>query len=148
MPHFWGTISGSEVIVKLRQVNVSFHTCFSSPVSSVRTWVELVSKNCYLFNSILFSPHPAMLKSIVRAAGAAVRVSSVTSSATTRTLPFSCAALCSPCSVTTQPITRALWMLSNNGTSTGYRPKLFSSKVMNPSVSCGCGALHTEGKLT
>ncbi|XP_003977011.1 complement component 1 Q subcomponent-binding protein, mitochondrial [Takifugu rubripes] len=86
-----------------------------------------------------------MLKHIVRAAGAAVRVSSATSSATTRTLPFSCAALCSPCSVTTQPITRALWMLSNNGTSTGYRPKLFSSKVIYPSVSCGCGALHTEG---
>lgn len=89
-----------------------------------------------------------MLKSIVRAAGAAVRVSSVTSSSTTRTLPFSCAALCAPCSATTRPFTRSLWMLSNNGASAGYRPKLFSSNVMKPRVSCGCGGLHTEGELT
>lgn len=36
-------------------------------------------------------------------------------------------------------------MLNNNGASSGYRPKLFSSKALNPSVSCGCGGLHTEG---
>merc|ERR1719268_258578 len=36
-------------------------------------------------------------------------------------------------------------MLNNNGASSGYRPKLFSSKVLSPSVSCGCGGLHTEG---
>ncbi|KAK7925659.1 hypothetical protein WMY93_007969 [Mugilogobius chulae] len=36
-------------------------------------------------------------------------------------------------------------MFSNSGASSGYRPKLFSSKVLSPSVSCGCGGLHTEG---
>ncbi|XP_006806853.1 complement component 1 Q subcomponent-binding protein, mitochondrial, partial [Neolamprologus brichardi] len=45
----------------------------------------------------------------------------------------------------TRPFTRSLWMLSNNGASSGYRPKLFSSKLLSPSVSCGCGGLHTEG---
>lgn len=88
-----------------------------------------------------------MLKSIVRAAGAAVRAASVVNSPTTRTLPFSCAALCSPCSAATRPFTRSLWMLSNNGASSGYRPKLFSSNVMKPPVSCGCGGLHTDGGL-
>ncbi|CAF98520.1 unnamed protein product, partial [Tetraodon nigroviridis] len=86
-----------------------------------------------------------MLKSIVRAVGAAVRVSPVSISSTTRTLPFSCAALNSPCSAKTRPFTRSLWMLSNSGASSGYRPKLFSSNVMKPPVSCGCGGLHTEG---
>uniref|UniRef100_A0AAV2JDQ8 Complement component 1 Q subcomponent-binding protein, mitochondrial n=1 Tax=Knipowitschia caucasica TaxID=637954 RepID=A0AAV2JDQ8_KNICA len=36
-------------------------------------------------------------------------------------------------------------MLNNSGASSGYRPKLFSSKVLSPSFSCGCGGLHTEG---
>lgn len=36
-------------------------------------------------------------------------------------------------------------MMNNNGASSGYRPKLFRSKVLSPSVSCGCGGLHTEG---
>lgn len=36
-------------------------------------------------------------------------------------------------------------MLSNSGASSGYRPKLFTSKVLSPSVSCGCGGLHTDG---
>lgn len=110
--------------------------------------VELVFENYNSFISVVSLSHPAMLKSIVRAAGAAVRVSSVTSSSTTRTLPFRCAALCSPCSATTRPFTRSLWMLSNNGASSGYRPKLFSSNVIKPPLSCGCGGLHTEGGLT
>uniref|UniRef100_A0A3P8T3Y3 Complement component 1 Q subcomponent-binding protein, mitochondrial n=1 Tax=Amphiprion percula TaxID=161767 RepID=A0A3P8T3Y3_AMPPE len=68
-----------------------------------------------------------MLKSVVRSVGAAVRLSSATTS-TARALPLSC------------PMLRSL---SRN--SSGYRPKLFSSKVLSPSVSCGCGGLHTEG---
>ncbi|KAA8586423.1 hypothetical protein FQN60_000259 [Etheostoma spectabile] len=85
-----------------------------------------------------------MLKSVVRAVGAAVRLSSATTS-TARALPLSCPTLRSPSSATTRPFTRSLWMLNNNGASSGYRPKLFSSKMLNPSVSCGCGGLHTEG---
>ncbi|KAK1882243.1 Complement component 1 Q subcomponent-binding protein mitochondrial [Dissostichus eleginoides] len=85
-----------------------------------------------------------MLKSVVRAVGAAVRLSSVATS-TARTLPLSCPTLCSPSSATTRPFTRSLWMLNNNGASSGYKPKLFSSKALNPSISCGCGSLHTEG---
>ncbi|XP_014880107.1 complement component 1 Q subcomponent-binding protein, mitochondrial [Poecilia latipinna] len=85
-----------------------------------------------------------MLKSVVRAVGAAVRLSSAASSAA-RALPLSCPTLRSPGSATIRPFTRSLWMLKNNGASSGYRPKLLSSKVLNPSVSCGCGGLHTEG---
>ncbi|XP_063342356.1 complement component 1 Q subcomponent-binding protein, mitochondrial [Pelmatolapia mariae] len=85
-----------------------------------------------------------MLKSVVRAVGAAARLSSASTS-TARVLPLSYPALRSPSSAITRPFTRSLWMLSNNGASSGYRPKLFSSKVLSPSVSCGCGGLHTEG---
>nr|XP_020468046.1 complement component 1 Q subcomponent-binding protein, mitochondrial [Monopterus albus] len=85
-----------------------------------------------------------MLKSVVRAVGAAVRISSSTTS-TARAVPLACATLCSPSSATIRPFTRSLWMLNNNGASSTYRPKLFSSKALNPSVSCGCGGLHTEG---
>uniref|UniRef100_A0AAX7SNY0 Complement component 1 Q subcomponent-binding protein, mitochondrial n=1 Tax=Astatotilapia calliptera TaxID=8154 RepID=A0AAX7SNY0_ASTCA len=85
-----------------------------------------------------------MLKSVVRAVGAAARLSSASTSAA-RVLPLSYPALRSPSSAISRPFTRSLWMLSNNGASSGYRPKLFSSKVLSPSVSCGCGGLHTEG---
>lgn len=85
-----------------------------------------------------------MLKSVVRAVGAAVRVTHPTAS-TARALPLSCPTLCSPSSATTRPFTRSLWLLNNNGASSGYRPRLITSKVLSPSVSCGCGGLHTEG---
>lgn len=85
-----------------------------------------------------------MLKSVVRAVGAAVRLSAAAPSAA-RALPLSCPALRSPGSATIRPFTRSLWMLNNNGASSGYRPKLLSSKALSPSVSCGCGGLHTEG---
>ncbi|XP_054899273.1 complement component 1 Q subcomponent-binding protein, mitochondrial [Poeciliopsis prolifica] len=85
-----------------------------------------------------------MLKSVARAVGAAVRLYSVAPSAA-RALPLSYPALRSPGSATIRPFTRSLWMLNNNGASSGYRPNLLSSKVLNPSVSCGCGGLHTEG---
>lgn len=87
-----------------------------------------------------------MLKSVVRAVGAAARLSSASTSAA-RVLPLSYPALRSPSPAITRPFTRSLWMLSNNGASSGYRPKLFSSKVLSPSVSCGCGGLHTEGDV-
>ncbi|XP_005926880.1 complement component 1 Q subcomponent-binding protein, mitochondrial [Haplochromis burtoni] len=85
-----------------------------------------------------------MLKSVVRAVGAAARLSSASTSAA-RVLPLSYPALRSPSPAITRPFARSLWLLSNNGASSGYRPKLFSSKVLSPSVSCGCGGLHTEG---
>ncbi|KAM7398478.1 hypothetical protein PAMA_006407 [Pampus argenteus] len=85
-----------------------------------------------------------MLKSAVRAVGAAVRLSTATTS-TARALPLSCPTLRSPSTVTLRPFTRSLWMLNNNGAVSGYRPKLFSSKVSSLSVSCRCGGLHTEG---
>ncbi|XP_041808543.1 complement component 1 Q subcomponent-binding protein, mitochondrial [Chelmon rostratus] len=85
-----------------------------------------------------------MLKSVVRAVGAAVRLSSATTS-TARALPLSCTTPSTLSSATARPFTRSLWMLSNSGASSGYRPKLFISKAWNPSVSCGCGGLHTEG---
>ncbi|TKS83625.1 Complement component 1 Q subcomponent-binding protein, mitochondrial [Collichthys lucidus] len=87
-----------------------------------------------------------MLKSVVRAVGSAVRISSAsTTSITARALPRVCPTLCPPSSATTRPFTRSLWMLNNNGASSGFRPKLFTSKAFSPSVSCGCGGLHTEG---
>lgn len=86
-----------------------------------------------------------MLKSVVRAVGSAVRLSSATASSSVRAAPLSCPVLSGPSSATARPFTRSLWMLSNSGASSGYRPKLFASKALTPSVSCGCGGLHTEG---
>lgn len=85
-----------------------------------------------------------MLKSVVRAVGSAVRLSAASGSSA-RALPLRCPALCAPSSATIRPFTRSLWVLSTGGASSGSRPKLFSSKVLSPSVSCGCGGLHTEG---
>ncbi|XP_013890013.1 complement component 1 Q subcomponent-binding protein, mitochondrial [Austrofundulus limnaeus] len=88
-----------------------------------------------------------MLKSVVRAAGAAVRLSSAAPGVSARVLPLRCPTLSSSCSATARPFTRSLWMLNNSGAASGYRPKLFSSKELFPSVSCGCGCggLHTQG---
>lgn len=86
-----------------------------------------------------------MLKSIVRAVGSAVRLSSATATSSLRAAPLHCPVLSAPSSATARPFTRSLWMLSNSGASSGYRPKLFASKALSPSVSCGCGGLHTEG---
>ncbi|XP_051903921.1 complement component 1 Q subcomponent-binding protein, mitochondrial [Hippocampus zosterae] len=84
-----------------------------------------------------------MLKSVVRAVGAALRLPTASTS-TTRALPLNCPTLCSANAATTRTFTRSLWMMNGNGAS-GYRPKLFTTKVLNPSASCGCGAMHTEG---
>jgi len=87
-----------------------------------------------------------MLKSLARAVGTAVRynVTSVPVSST-RVLPLIRPGLCSQSSAMTRPFTRSFWMMNTNGGASGYRTKLFSSKILNPSVSCGCGELHTEG---
>jgi len=85
-----------------------------------------------------------MLKSLARVVGTAVRVSPVITSSA-RVLPLTRPGLCSSSSAITRPFTRSLWMMNSNGGASGYRPKLFASKVLNPSVSCGCGGLHTEG---
>ncbi|KAF7659799.1 hypothetical protein LDENG_00292930 [Lucifuga dentata] len=85
-----------------------------------------------------------MLKSFVRAVAATVRLSTATTT-TARALPLTSPTLCSPSSATIRPFTRSLWMMNNSGASSGYRPKLFSSKVFSTPVSCGCGGLHTEG---
>nr|XP_061801809.1 complement component 1 Q subcomponent-binding protein, mitochondrial-like [Nerophis lumbriciformis] len=84
-----------------------------------------------------------MLKSVVRTVGAALRLPAASSS-TARALPLRCPQLCAPNAATARPFTRSLWMMNGNGAS-GYRPKLFTSKGLNPSASCGCGAMHTEG---
>ncbi|XP_077448532.1 complement component 1 Q subcomponent-binding protein, mitochondrial [Stigmatopora argus] len=84
-----------------------------------------------------------MLKSLVRTVGAAFRLPAVSSS-TARVLALGCPQLCAPNAATARPFTRSIWMMNGKGAS-GYRPKLFTSKVLNPSVSCGCGAMHTDG---
>ncbi|KAK0136230.1 Complement component 1 Q subcomponent-binding protein, mitochondrial [Merluccius polli] len=86
-----------------------------------------------------------MLKSLSRAVGAAVRISTITTSTTSRALPLTSPALRAPSSAAVRPFTRSLWMMNNSGASSGYRPKLFSSKSLGPAGSCGCGSLHTEG---
>ncbi|CAN9501595.1 unnamed protein product [Ophioblennius macclurei] len=82
-----------------------------------------------------------MLKSVVRAVGAAARLSA----SSTRAAPLVCPALRAPAAATTRPFTRSLWMLNSSGASSGFRPKLFSSRILTPATSCGCGGLHTEG---
>lgn len=96
------------------------------------------------FSNCLSHLFRTMLKSVVRAVGAAVRVTHAPASVA-RVLPRSCPTLCSPSSATTRPFTRSLWLLNSNGASSGYRPKLITSKLLSPSGSCGCGGLHTEG---
>lgn len=83
-----------------------------------------------------------MLRSVVRAA---VRVSTAAAGASGRAAPLLCPGLSASSSATARPFTRSLWMFSNSGASSGYRPKLFTSKLLSPAVSCGCGGLHTDG---
>ncbi|XP_071023081.1 complement component 1 Q subcomponent-binding protein, mitochondrial-like [Oncorhynchus clarkii lewisi] len=85
-----------------------------------------------------------MLKMLSRAVTTAVRISTSTMSSTGALHPLARSALCSPNSGTIRPFTRSLWMMSNNGAASGYRPKLFGSKGPSP-VSCECVSLHTEG---
>jgi len=88
-----------------------------------------------------------MLKSISRAVSIATRLTNKTSTASaTRTVePLVRSALCAPYSAPIRPFTRSIWMMCNNGAASGYRTRLFTSKGVLPTVSCGCGSLHTEG---
>ncbi|XP_030648350.1 complement component 1 Q subcomponent-binding protein, mitochondrial isoform X2 [Chanos chanos] len=70
-----------------------------------------------------------MFKSLTRAINIAARLTNKTATASTSSRPF----------------TRSIWMMCNNGASSGYRPSLLTPKGVLPSVSCGCGGLHTEG---
>ncbi|MBN3277138.1 C1QBP protein, partial [Polyodon spathula] len=88
-----------------------------------------------------------MFKSLTRVACTAARISSGTATASTsRGLEqLLRPALCAPSSVTCRPFTRSIWMLCSSGSSSGSRPGLLSSSRGIPSLSCGCGGLHTEG---
>ncbi|XP_016296836.1 complement component 1 Q subcomponent-binding protein, mitochondrial-like [Sinocyclocheilus anshuiensis] len=67
-----------------------------------------------------------MLKSVSRAVQLAARLSI---SAPPRSRAFS----------------RALWSLSSTGAASGSRPRLLTATRALPTLSCGCGSLHTEG---
>ncbi|XP_058854206.1 complement component 1 Q subcomponent-binding protein, mitochondrial-like [Acipenser ruthenus] len=88
-----------------------------------------------------------MFKSFTRVVCTAARISSGTATASTsRGLEqLLRPALCAPSSVTYRPFTRSIWMLCSSGSSSGSRPGLLSSSRGIPSLSCGCGGLHTEG---
>ncbi|MGH0154624.1 UNVERIFIED_CONTAM: hypothetical protein FKN15_037818 [Acipenser sinensis] len=88
-----------------------------------------------------------MFKSLTRVVCTAARISSGTATASTsRGLEqLLRPALCAPSSVTYRPFTRSIWMLCSSGSSSGHKPGLLSSSRGIPSLSCGCGGLHTEG---
>lgn len=88
-----------------------------------------------------------MFKSLTRVVCTAARISSGTATASTsRALEqLLRPALCAPSSVTYRPFTRSIWMLCSSGSSSGHKPGLLSSSRGIPSLSCGCGGLHTEG---
>ncbi|KAJ8412366.1 hypothetical protein AAFF_G00127020 [Aldrovandia affinis] len=88
-----------------------------------------------------------MLKSLARVVSTAARFSTRTMAGpSTRALePFGRPALCIPNSATTRPFTRSIWMLRGSGATSGSKPTLLNSSRAIPSVTCGCGGLHTEG---
>ncbi|XP_059399825.1 complement component 1 Q subcomponent-binding protein, mitochondrial-like isoform X2 [Carassius carassius] len=69
-----------------------------------------------------------MLKSVSRAVQLAARLS-ISSSAPPLRRTFS----------------RSIWSLSSSGAGSDSRPRLLTSTRALPSLSCGCGSLHTEG---
>lgn len=90
-----------------------------------------------------------MLKCLSRAVSIAARLTHKAPSAPAlcrAAEPLVRPALCAPTSATSRPFTRSLWMMcGNNGAASDSRGKLLTSKHTFP--SCGCGALHTEGKI-
>ncbi|KAI2665066.1 complement component 1 Q subcomponent-binding mitochondrial [Labeo rohita] len=75
-----------------------------------------------------------MLKSVSRAVQLAARLSSVPSAPAIR-----------PALHLSRTFTRSIWSLSNSGAASGSRPRLLTATRALPTVSCGCGSLHTEG---
>ncbi|KAI1903545.1 hypothetical protein AGOR_G00028290 [Albula goreensis] len=83
-----------------------------------------------------------MLKSLSRVVSTAARFST---SISTGSSVLGRTSLCIPNSTIARPFTRSIWMMRSNGLSSTYRPALLNSNRGIPSVSCGCGGLHTEG---
>ncbi|XP_067295820.1 complement component 1 Q subcomponent-binding protein, mitochondrial [Pseudorasbora parva] len=74
-----------------------------------------------------------MLKSVSRAVQLATRLS------------VSAAPSVRPAVRLSRTFTRSIWSLSNSGAASGSRPRLLTATRALPTVSCGCGSLHTEG---
>ncbi|TRY57268.1 hypothetical protein DNTS_003313 [Danionella cerebrum] len=72
-----------------------------------------------------------MLKSVCRAMQLVTRCSS---------LPVSRAAL-----PANRAFSRSVWSLSSPGSGSEFRPRLLTAARNLPSLSCGCGSLHTDG---
>lgn len=51
----------------------------------------------------------------------------------------------SPALRLSRAFTRSIWSLSHSGAASGSRPRLLTATRALPTVSCGCGSLHTEG---
>lgn len=79
-----------------------------------------------------------MLKSVSRAVQLAARLSSRSSAST--------ASAISPAPRLSRTFSRSIWSLSgSSGASSGSRPRLLTATRALPTLSCGCGSLHTEG---
>lgn len=76
-----------------------------------------------------------MLKSVSRAVQLASRLSSSVPSAPA----------VRPALRLSRAFTRSIWSLSHSGAASGSRPRLLTATRALPTVSCGCGSLHTEG---
>ncbi|XP_016136103.1 complement component 1 Q subcomponent-binding protein, mitochondrial isoform X2 [Sinocyclocheilus grahami] len=76
-----------------------------------------------------------MLKCVSRAVQLAARLSA--------SVPP--AASVSPALRLSSAFTRSIWSLSHSGPASGSRPRLLTATRALPTVSCGCGSLHTEG---
>lgn len=76
-----------------------------------------------------------MLKSVSRAVQLAARLSSSVPSAPA----------VRPALRLSRAFTRSMWSLSHSGAASGSRPRLLTATRALPTVSCGCGSLHTEG---
>ncbi|XP_058633090.1 complement component 1 Q subcomponent-binding protein, mitochondrial isoform X2 [Onychostoma macrolepis] len=76
-----------------------------------------------------------MLKSVSRAVQLVARLSSSVPSAPA----------VRPALRLSRGFTRSIWSLSHSGAASGSRPRLLTATRALPTVSCGCGSLHTEG---
>ncbi|XP_076867802.1 complement component 1 Q subcomponent-binding protein, mitochondrial [Brachyhypopomus gauderio] len=87
-----------------------------------------------------------MLKSLTRAISIASRLSNKAATAPVPRAvePLVTSALCGRNAAPTRPFTRSLWVMCGNSGVSGHT-QLLTSKRALPSVSCGCGGLHTEG---
>ncbi|XP_042613219.1 complement component 1 Q subcomponent-binding protein, mitochondrial-like [Cyprinus carpio] len=75
-----------------------------------------------------------MLKSVSRAVQLAARLSLSSSAPAVRPAPS-----------LRRSFSRSFWSLSSSGAASGSRPRLLTATRALPTLSCGCGSLHTEG---